>query len=187
MRCIKINMVYPPMHHFLNVSGFTCFFLAPFHPPFNVSHFERTAWSNHMLSPSLPPAVAGPEDLAFLSGGPGLLPAAASVWTETKLLFLVRCYALRVFNRNSVCCFCFFVKVKFVFLSNITKFYIPESLPWCFFFLTKRKQTHQNAYMVKAFVAAARRRHVACGLGAGTPSGDREVLVPWACPRASGM
>lgn len=87
-----------------------------------------------MLSPSLPPAVAGPEDLAFLSGGPGLLPAAASVWTETKLLFLVRCYALRVFNRNSVCCFCFFVKVKFVFLSNITKFYIPESLPWCFFF-----------------------------------------------------
>lgn len=57
-----------------------------------------------MLSPSLPPAVAGPEDLAFPSGGLGLLPAAASVWTETKLLFLVRCDALHVFNRNSVCC-----------------------------------------------------------------------------------
>lgn len=73
-----------------------------------------------------------------------MLPAAASVWTETKLLFLVRCYALRVFHRDSVCCcFCFFfVKVKFVFLSNITKFYIPESLPCFFLFRTKREKTN---------------------------------------------
>lgn len=47
--------------------------------------------------------------------------------------------------------FVFFVKVKFVFLSNITKFYIPESLPWFFFFEPKgKKQTHQNAFTVKS-------------------------------------
>lgn len=86
-----------------------------------------------MPFPSLLPAADGPED-PLSERRPGVTPAAASVWTETKLLFLVRCYALRVFHRR----FCvllflfFFVKVKFVFLSNITKFYIPESLP-CFF------------------------------------------------------
>lgn len=60
-------------------------------------------------------------------------------------LFLVRCYALHVFNRNvCVCCvFCFcFVKVKFVFLSNITSFVYLRAC-YVFFFESKGKKKNQ--------------------------------------------
>lgn len=65
----------------------------------------------------------------------------------------------------------FFVTVKFVFLSNITKFYIPESLPWYFFFFffepKGKKQTHQNAFTVKSI----------CGRGPSAPHGLWPVVL----------
>lgn len=70
-------------------------------------------------------------------------------------LFLVRCYALHVFNRNvCVLCFCFcFVKVKFVFLSNITSFVYLRA---CYVFSLnqkeKEKPTNKTHTREKCFV-----------------------------------
>lgn len=79
MRCIKINMVYPPMHHFLNVSGFLCFFLAPLSSLFNLSHFQRTVQEAITGRPQSPPPPRlpprRPGDVALPSGWlHGLVP-----------------------------------------------------------------------------------------------------------------
>lgn len=142
MRCIKINMVCPPMHHFLNVSGFPCFFLAPFNSLLNLSPFETVREPITIPEspvPRVPPfAVAWASECGFprgCTGGSLLLPGFGQ---NVNSLFLVRCYALPVFNRNRVCvccfCFCFFVKVNFVFLSNITSFiYLRDAVGFLFF------------------------------------------------------
>lgn len=74
------------------------------------------------------------------------VPAAGFGW-NLKSLFLVRCYASRVLTRNvCVCEFCF-VKVKFVFLSNITSFiYLRACYGFFVFFEPKGKKTPQNPY-----------------------------------------
>lgn len=59
MRCIKINMVYLPMHHFLNVSGFPCFSLPHFILLFSLSHFKRTVRDPIRCHPWSP--VPGPQ------------------------------------------------------------------------------------------------------------------------------
>lgn len=77
------------MHHFLNVSGFPCFFLAPFNSLLNLSPFETVREPITIPEspvPRVPPfAVAWASERGFPRGCTGGLPAAARVWTERKL------------------------------------------------------------------------------------------------------
>lgn len=111
MRCIKINMVYLPMHHFLNVSGFPCFSLPHFILLFSLSHFERTVRDPIRCHPWSP--IPGPQGSPMFATcsrwrppsreDSDAVPAAGFGW-NLKSLFLVRCYASRVLTRNvSVC------------------------------------------------------------------------------------
>lgn len=100
MRCIKINMVYLPMQHFLKVSGFPCFSLPHFILLFSLSHFERTVrdpircrpWSPVPGPQGSPVCYMQPLEATFPRGQRGQQRCSfCGVWMEPKVLFLVRC------------------------------------------------------------------------------------------------
>lgn len=120
MRCIKINMVYPPMHHFLNVSDFLCFFLAPLSSLFNLSHFQRTVQEAITGRPWSPPPAPSATAQAWGRGFAEWLAARAcsllppGSGQNLNSLFLVGCFMLYVYSPEIVCVlvfvFGFFVK-----------------------------------------------------------------------------
>lgn len=116
MRCIKINMVYLPMHHFLNVSGFPCFSLPHFILLFSLSHFERTVRDPIRCHPWSP--VPGPQGspVCYMQPLEATFPrgqrccSCCRVWMEPKVFIFGKVLCFTCTYQKCVCVLILFCK-----------------------------------------------------------------------------